>query len=691
MLIKKESGISSSCTVSPHRSFLCRGPDPGKKIRFPPGNRPSFIATFLGLCFLVLLVDCGGSIDSHRPQYVRSPDGKVEVCFFLKDGKPYYRLSWSGRAIIMASSLGIEFRDAPPFDDDFRIVDVLRKSADRTWQPTWGAAVEVRDHYNQMTVKLKEQMSPGRKLELEFRAYDDGIGFRYVFPRQEDFSDFTIEEENTEFRFAGEFTCWWVDRNPGKAFRSWGVLIGGPTKLSQLPAAFTPITMEADERCYISLHEVALDDYAAMNVVNVSDEGGLALKSRLAGPVTAAAPHMSPWRTVQLGRTPGELIESSLILNLNKPCALEYTDWIKPGISTWDWRTRGARVDGFTYDLNTATIKRLIDFSSDNHIDYCLIDAGWYGPEQESSDPVTCIEQIDVPHLAAYARDQGVGLWVYVNSKALKHFNLDRTFSTYQEWGIVGIKHGFLSDPSQAGVNFCHEVLKKAAEYRLMYTCHEALKPTGFRRTYPNFMSREYCHSLADGQILSEPKYHVILPFVNMLGGPLDHTPGMFDLDNAKERDYVRGEIKSTLMAQVARCVVISTGVLNLPDHGEAYRKKSDVFEFIRELPMNWDETKVINGKIGDYITVSRRKGDDWFIGSLTNETGRTLDIPLKFLRPGRYAAHVYSDAPDAHYIHNREAYLVEQMTVDPSTTIKAVLAPGGGHAVRISKEAQIK
>ncbi len=645
------------------------------------------------VALIIISATSVGCMAKEEIYQLKSPDGKVRIAMLLKDGHPYYNLSFNDRVIIEDSQLGIAFNDKPILQK-FKVVEKTFDSHNSVWRPVWGRSSEIQNHYNRMVVRLLEQGEIKHQLDLEFRCFNDGVGFRYVFGKQHNPDEYIIASENTEFCFAGDYTVWFPNSK-------WGVSITGPVSLSRMPTEQTttkktnkqtrkkpligtPMTIRINAHCYLCITEATLDNYATMNLARVKGRA-YALKSQLASEVKVTTAHSSPWRCILLGERPGELIESNLIGNLNEPCVLKDTSWIKPGKTMWDWRVRGAKVDGFTYGLDTASIKRLIDFAAGASIDYIMIDAGWYGPERDpDSDPTTSIDDIDIQYLAKYANRNGVGCWLYVNSVALRKYDLDKIFLAYRKWRISGIKHGYLSDMSAKGVNFCHKVLKKAAEYHLMYDCHEAIKPSGFRRTYPNFMTREYCHSLTDGRRLLAPEYFVKLPFVNMVAGPLDHTPGMFDLNTAKERDKVWGDIKSTVVAQAARCVVIFTGLLCLPDHGEAYQKKSDLFDFIKQLPMTWDQTRVLNGEIGEYITIARRKDKEWFVGSLTDEKRHTIDIPLNFLPPGRYTATIYADAADAHYIENREAYTVKKITVDSGDIVKAKLAPGGGHSMWI-------
>lgn len=609
-----------------------------------------------------------------RSLEAESPDGQVRVTVMLDEGIPRYRLSWKGRTLVKPSRLGI-VRQGAPDGPRYEMAETTRKTVDRTWQPAWGQFSTVRNHYRQLKVRLRPRSDAGGPpLDIIFRCYNDGIAFRYGWPEGQ--GSLQLSGERTELRLGGNYQSWWISGR-------WGIReTDAPRPAGRIQNANTPLTMKVSPDCYMSVHEAALHAYAPMRLKRFGGEGTPNFRVKLNSPVKAELPHRSPWRTIQLASRAGGLIESSLLRNLNRPRAIESTSWIRPGQCVWDWRARGAKEGDFTYGLDTATMRRFIDFAAENDVEYAMIDAGWYGP-QRSADPLTPIDAIDVPGLGRYAEDKGVGLWLYIHSGALKEYSLDEIFTTYRDWGVVGIKHGFLSDPTREGVDFCHRVLRKAADYKLMYDCHESIKPTGYSRTYPNFMTREYVHSLVDGRIpASSPGYVCSIPFLHGLGGPVDRTPGMFDLEGAIKRDVVRVEIKSTVMNQVAQCLAIYTPLLCLPDTPEAYREKKDLFRFIAAMPMTWDETHVTNARIGRSVTVARRSGDTWFVASLTDKEGRDLEIPLNFLSEGRYRATIYADGPDASYTENRESYRVTEKVVRPDDTITAPLAPGGGHAM---------
>ena len=629
---------------------------------------------------LSLVLLCGGysCVWAAKMHKAESPDGKVQLRVTLKEGIPHYELSWKGRTLVKPSRLG-EVRKNRVSTDHYRIVETSRETIDRTWQPTWGQFSRRRNHYNELAIVLHPRSAPkDHTLQVVFRCYNDGLAFRYAWPRGN--GKLRLEGERTELRLAGNYDSWWVSGR-------WGIReSNAPQPAGKLQKINTPLTMKVSPDCYMSFHEAGLRAYAPMRLKRNGSEGETIFRVLLTSPVVAETPHCSPWRTIQLASRAGGLIESGLLRNLNQPNAIESPSWIQPGQCVWDWRARGAREGDFTYRLGTETMKRFIDFAAENGVEYAMVDAGWYGP-QRHADPLTTIDAIDIPKLGKYAERNAVGLWLYIHSNALRGDRLDKVLSQCREWGAKGIKQGFLNTFSQDGVEFSHRVLRKAAEYKLMYDCHEPIKPTGYSRTYPNYMTREYVHSLVDGSLpASSPGYVCSIPFLQGLAGPVDRTPGMFDLNTAIERDKVRVEIKSTVMGQVAQCLAIYTPFLCLADTPEAYREKIDLFRFIAAMPMTWDETRVMNARIGRSVTVARRSGNEWFVASLTDKKSRELGIPLDFLSEGRYRATIYSDGVDASYTANRESYRVTEKIVQPGDTVTAPLASGGGHAMWLKR-----
>ena len=392
-----------------------------------------------------------------------------------------------------------------------------------------------------------------------------------------------------------------------------------------------------------------------------------------------------------LGNRPGDLIESDLLVNLNESCKIEDTSWIKPGKSMWDWRVWGYKAaDGFVYGLNTVSHKRFIDFASKNNIQFLLIDADWYGPEfSDTSDPTQAREGVNIEECMAYAKEKGVGVILYLNDIGAKKFGLERVLKQFAEWGAVGVKYGFMTGSPQDKVQNTRKIIELCAKNKLMVDFHDnPIAPSGDRRTWPNLVTKEFCHAQADAKRSYWPETIVTAPFVNMIAGPLDMTNGWFGLNDAcgNGRPKVFMEIPGTVAAEVAKLIVIYSGWNVLPDAPEEYLKKDDLFDCIRRMPARFDGYKVLDGKIGEYITVARQSGDDWFVGSLTNREGRELSVKLDFLDGNKkYMATFYEDASDTHFEKNKETYQVRKdIEVDSNTTVTAKLAPGGGHSIYI-------
>ena len=623
----------------------------------------------LSLCLTALfaLIPPCHAADRHS---VASPDGRLKVRFALENGKPTCSVKLGDTTALAHSKMGVVIDGEK--NGEWRLLDVQRSQHDSTWEPVWGTTSQIRNHYRQARFQL--EASDGTRMDIVFRVFDDGLGFRYEWPAQADLERIEITNELTAFSFTGDYPVWWV--NTRKASD------GG--KLSEFPGGTqSPVTVKVAEDCWVSIHEANAREYGLFRVHTIKGKNALGIRTSS----VASTPHRSPWRTLMVVDSPGKLVTSHLIENLNPPCAIENTSWIKPGKSLWDWRNRGATVDGFTYDLSTATMKRLIDFAAEENFRYALVDSGWYGPERKaSSDPKVYVDAIDIPWLAKYAKGTGVGLWLYLDDIALKQYDMDRTFSTYKDWGVVGIKHGFIKGSPQEKVAFTRKVVEACARHHLMYVPHEPAKPWGLHREYPNYMASEFVNALYDGpgRPAATPTYMCILPFTNNLVGPLDRNCGMFALETAIRRDKVHKEALSTVVSQLAQCLTVQTGYLCVPDHPEAYRAKPDLLECLSAVPVSWDETRVIHADVGNCVTIARRRGEEWFVATTTNEKARTLTIPLSFLPDGQYSVTLYEDGSDAHYRTSRGSYTVRQAILDAGATVKAELAPGGGHCMWI-------
>ncbi len=629
---------------------------------------------------------------------ISSPDTRILLRTHAENGQVAYSVEFNGRPIISKSRLGVELSGGA-FAGAVQVTGSQTDSHDETWMPVWGPFSAVRDHYNELTLDLAEVDAPKRTMQVILRAYDNGVAFRYVFPEQKNLTDATFKQEFSQVSVVSKSPVAWYARSSTGLFND--VPFGNIKKPCR-----TPFTAQLSEDCFISLHEAGVVNSSDANLKLGKNKRTLTYSSSC----KQGAGSVSAWRTILIAANPGDMVESSLILNLNDSSKVADTSWIKPGVCLWDWRCHGGVADdGFVYGINTESYIRYIDFAHKHDLPYLIIDAEWYGPERDvKSDPITYEHEVDMPKVTSYAREKGVGIWLYINDKGLKHWDMDRTFAQYRTWGIVGIKHGFLGGGNQARNAFSVKVLKKCAEYQIMYNLHEPNKPTGLARTYPHYMSNEYVNSMLDAasRVPATPSELSVFPVVHNLGGPVDRSCGLFDMDRAITRPKVHKQIPSTVVSQIGQCLVFYSGILTLPDMPDAYNRKLDLFEFIKQLPMTWDETKVLEMKIGDYITMARRTGVTWLTAALADESGRELELKLDFLEPGvTYDVTLYEDTAESHYQFpggwnakdakkkkvpfkpvetKRELYQIRKMKVKQGDTISAHIAPGGGHCMWI-------
>ena len=599
-----------------------------------------------GVAVGVLLISMAGMAAE-----VVSPDGKVVVSFNLgEDGGPLYRVTYEGRPVLVDSRLGLVLEDAPAMDGGFRAVKLTHGSHDETWKPVYGERSEIRDHYNQLTVELEDGRSPARRLRLTFRAYDEGAALCYTLPEQEGLKDFVIGSEQTEFRFAGNHAAWPVYSAQGVYSRA---------RLDEVKGnCERPLTVEIPRGPWVAVGEARLVDYARMRLGPVKDRPH-ALRSTLAGSVTGSTPYSTPWRVVMIGRSPGELLQRNyLIENLNDPCAIEDPSWIKPGKVIRE------------VTLTTAGGKACVDFAAERGLQYVEYDAGWYGPEgKEASDATTVKGDLDLREVIRYGQSRGIGVLVYVNRRQLER-QLDEILPLYRKWGIKGVKYGFVQVGSQRWTAWLHRAVRKAAEHRLMVDVHDEYRPTGYSRTYPNLMTQE---GIRGNECMPTAEHNLILPFTRGLCGAGDYTVCWYT-----------DRIKTSRAHQLGASVVFYSPLQFLfwYDRPGQYQGEPEL-DFFKRVPVVWDETRVIHGKIGHYATIARRSGPQWYVGSLNAVARRKLEIPLRFLEPGRsYLAEIYSDgSPEGGA--PREVG-IRHLAVDSSTVLTAEMAPNGGQAIRI-------
>jgi len=655
----------------------------------------------------LFLTGLGLALDAAdtEPLTVSSPDGNLIITLALKENprpypegqRAYYRVSYKGAAVLADSPLGLDFLGSRPMDRDFEVVGTARDSKAQVWENRFGAKRDVPDRYNQLIVSLKERNVPGRLVDLIFRAYNEGAAFRYVLPRQEALGSFTLASENTGFYFAGEVSA--LALNMGR-FNTQNEGEYPRTKLEDIkPVSIInlPLLVELPGGPWAAILEADLTDYAGMYL------GGAAgfpngLVSKLSVPpsrkaeeaVIGATPKATPWRILMVGPTPGNLIESNyLVLNLSAPCAVADTSWIMPGKAAWDWWSGSfAKNVPFTPGMNTATMKHYIDFAAAHHLEYMLVDAGWAPPsaaDPRLEDILKFIPEANIPEIIAYGKSKGVKVLLWVEWRALDA-RLDEALALYEKWGAAGIKVDYMNRDDQEMVNLYEKWVRKAAVHHLVVDFHGAFKPTGLRRAYPNLLTREGVMGLEYSKWSERvtPEHDLTIPFTRMLAGPMDFTPGAFH--NAARGRFKAQDIEplsqGTRAHQLAMYVVYESPLVMISDYPEAYADQPGI-DFLEKVPTVWDDTLVLQGKPAESIVVARRKGNDWYIGAMTNWDARDIAIPLKFIGRGNYRARIYADGADADKVAT--SLDVSSRWVKASETLNIHLAPGGGLAIFIT------
>jgi alpha-glucosidase len=574
------------------------------------------------------------------------------------------------------------------------MLDSEIREHDESYTLVVGKVKNARDHYRELQVRLQEPRPPGRHLDLLFRAYDDGAAFRYVLPEQRTLAELEITKENSEFHFPVDMKAWAFQINTFHSSFEGRYL---PTMLSAIPdtgLVYLPLTMQRKDGVTLSICEADLTDYAGMYLRGLAGKGlqvvlapfpegsGVAVRGR--------TPFSSPWRVLMVGDSPGRLIESTIVLNLNAPCALNDVSWIKPGkaIFPW-WPDFFCDRPGVPSALGFENQKYYVDFAAENKFAYLELEPPWYGPEDgcinhpEKYDITKPDPALRLPELIEYGKNFGVQLFIWAHWQNVD-LQADTAFPLYRLWGAAGVKIDFMNRDDQEMVRWYHKILKKAAAHHLMVLFHGAYKPTGTQRTYPNLLTLEGVLGNEQNKVIDwiTPQHTVTIPFTRMLAGPMDFTPGGFRNVTAEEfaPDPRRPRVMGTRCHQLAMFVVYESPLAMVCDDPAAYRGQAGL-EFIRQVPTTWDETRVINGKIGEYITIARRSGADWYLGAMSDWTPRTMQIPLSFLGRGEYQADIYQDGPDADKRPVKVTILHRK--VSATNTLSFRLAKGGGLAVR--------
>ncbi len=621
---------------------------------------------------------------------VKSPDGKIDAKVSI-GGNIRYSASFNGNEIIEPSGIAFNFKQAPPLGRDMEMLKTEKYEADNTWKPVLKRYVTIRDKHNGVRIYLKEKRFPGRLLTLDFRVFNDGMAFRTEFPEQFGNREFVMTDELSQFNFTENHSCWAV--NYGSYTTSQEVEFF-ERKIGDITPEMViglPMTVQVSSDCYVALTEAALTDYAGMYLKQeaANDEFILrtALSPRKGQPekgdkVVFQTPHKTPWRVIMMGETPGDLVESEIIQNLNEPCAIGDPSWIKPGISAWDHWWSGE------VKMEQPVIYEYIDLASSMGWPYMLIDWQWYGQfNQPDADITTVAPQLNMPEILSYAKSKNVRCWLWLYNTDVNRADFDKACALYESWGIAGIKIDFMDSDDQEMVNWYHNVVKTAAKHHLMVDFHGAYKPTGWRRTYPNLVTREGVlgNEYNKWSLRITPEHMCTLPFTRMLAGPMDFTPGGFLNRNAD--NFLNGtpaQVMGTRSNTLAQFVVYDSPYLVACDHPQNYYGEVGE-EFLKNVKSVWDDTKVLKGEIGKYIVMARRDGNRWFIGAMNNSDERESDISLDFLPFGKYRMTSFSDSEKTK--ENAEIAEKKELQIKSGDSIKLKMVSGGGFAAWLVPE----
>ena len=644
----------------------------------------------------------GAAEAAPEPLSVKSPDGRLQLTFKLDDrGRPGFEAAYRD-APVASGTLGLALAGSGPLRDGLKVVGVRRDSRDQTYPIPVGKASSARDRHNELTVSLEEAAPPHRKLDVAFRAFDDGVAFRYALPAGGPVGEFVLTDELTRLAFPGDPTARAL---PLKSYTTsyenyYESRKPSDMKPDQLYAL--PMLLENPGKAWLAVTEAALTDYAGMYLAGVEGEPGtLAAKlSPLPGrsdgaKVVGKAPFASPWRVLMVADAPGRLLESNVVFHLSDPPAIRDTSWIKPGKTTFPW-WNGYALEGvdFTPGVNTATMKHYIDFCAEQGIPYHSLDGldiAWYGGPIQPEGPTDITRaapSIDMPELLRYAKEKGVRLRVWLHWKALKP-QIDEAFAVYEKWGLEGVMVDFMDRDDQEMVRFYHEMAEKAAKHHLTVTLHGAYKPTGLERTWPNVLNyeaalnQEYNKWFQPTGLGTPPSHNLDIAFVRMLAGPLDyHQGGMRSVlpENYHFRDKAP-PVQGTRGHQLAMYVVYQNHLPMTADYPAAYRGQPGL-DFITKVPTTWDETRVPLAEPGRCLVVARRSGDAWYLGGMAATEARDLALPLGFLGDGPYEAEVYLDRPDG----GPNALDRRTETVSASDTLRVAIPRSGGFAARLKR-----
>nr|WP_239021044.1 glycoside hydrolase family 97 protein [Pontibacter arcticus] len=681
-------------------------------------------------------------------QVITSPDKNFTMKFALeKNGVPTYELTYKKKPVVKQSKLGFELKDSPAMAEGFTVTKTDQASVNNSWEPIYGEQKSIRNNYNELLVTLTQKEQKDRQIRIRFRLFNDGLGFRYEFPEQKELNYFVIKEENTEFNLVGDHKIWWIPGDYDTNEYAYTT-----SKISEIPglmqkatidvhaqwpiktlAVQTPSMMKSSDGLYINIHEAALIDYPAMNL-NV-DPKTFKFSAHLTPDAMGNKGYIqtefnTPWRTIVVSDNAADILESKLILNLNEPTKYKDVSWIKPvkyigvwweyfvaGKSSWAYgtETNVKLTDDFTkltpngrHGATNENVKKHIDFAAKHGFDAVLVEGwnigweDWFGNwKEEVFDFVTPYPDFDVKALQKYAADKGVKIMMHHETSASAtnyERRLDDAFKFMQDHGYNSVKTGYVGKiiprgehhDSQWMVNHYIRVAEKAAEYKIRVNSHEAVRPTGLHRTYPNWFAQESARGTefeAMGGLA--PDHATILPFTRLMGGPMDYTPGIFQTDLSYYNKDNTQRVNTTLVKQLAYYVTMYSPLQMAADLPENYERFPDAFQFIKDVALDWDDTWVQEAEPGDYVTIARKaKGkNEWYVGGITDENARTATVRFDYLpKVKNYIATIYADASDASWNKNPQKYTIRKVLVNSKSVLKQPLAPGGGVAVSIKE-----
>ena len=681
-------------------------------------------------------------------QQQSSPDGSVMLSFSLKsDGTPSYKVTYKNKPVINESTLGFTLKKAEPLTNNFKVVDTKKSTFKETWKPVWGEESEILNHYNELLVSL-EQNNTNRKMNIRFRVYNEGVGFRYEFPSQKELTYFVVEEELSQFAMTGDHTAWWIpgdydtqeyDYTESKLSEIRGLMKEAVTEnVSQF--AFSPtgvqtsLMMKTKDGLYINLHEAALVDYSLMNL-NLDDKT-FVFQSWLTPDAKGdkgylMAPCHSPWRTIMVSDDARKILASRLILNLNEPCAIADTSWIKPvkyvgvwwemitGKNSWSYTNDLPTIDLNTVDYsktkpngthgaNNEEVRKYIDFAAKHGFDQVLVEGwnigweDWFGNKKDYVfDFLTPYPDFDLKALNEYAHSKGVKLMMHhETSGSTRNYerHMKAAYELMNKYGYNSVKSGYVGDIlpvgehhySQSTINHYLYAIKEAAKHKIMVNAHEAVRPTGICRTYPNMIGNESARGTEYEAFGGNKVFHTtILPFTRLQGGPMDYTPGIFETEMKYVNPNNNSQIRTTLARQLALYVTMYSPLQMAADLPENYEKYADAFQFIKDVPVDWQKSVYLEAEPGRYITIARKDkhSNDWYVGCTAHEGGHTSELLLNFLDKGKkYEATIYADAKDANWKTNPKAYTITKQKVNAKTKLKLTAAQGGGYAISIKE-----